>query len=194
MKIGLMGGTFDPIHFGHLFIAEEARTKLGLSKVIFVPSGRPPHKERNYLSPAKDRIEMTSLAIRGNPFFELSDIEVKSDEISFTVRTIVSFRNVVGKEAALYLIMGSDSLAELGTWKDPEKILDECTVVAVRRPGCKTPEPEELRRQKVSVIDSQGVEISSTEIRRRIGRGESVRYLMPDAVLSYIASHGLYRS
>jgi nicotinate-nucleotide adenylyltransferase len=193
MKIGLMGGTFDPIHFGHLFIAEEARTRLGLSKVIFVPSGHPPHKQGAYLSPAEDRIEMTSLGIRGNPYFEISDIEVKSKDISFTVQTIASLKKLAGKDVSFYLIMGTDSLAELGTWKDPETIMKECTVVAVRRPGCETPRLEESS-SKVVVIESQGVEASSTEIRRRIARGESARYLTPDAVLSYITSRGLYRS
>ncbi len=135
MATGLMGGTFDPIHIAHLIIAEEALDLLGLSRVIFVPSARPPHKSGDDVASVEHRLEMVRLAIDGNPRLALSDLEVRRPEPSYTVETVRQFRRELGEHEKLYFIMGADSLAQFFTWKDPLELISSCEFVVVPRPG-----------------------------------------------------------
>jgi nicotinate-nucleotide adenylyltransferase len=195
---GVFGGTFDPIHLGHLAAAEEAREQLGLVKVLFVPSGQPPHKPAAGLSAAAHRYAMTELAVAGNPHFAVSRVEIDRPGPSYTVDTL---RLLEGElpEAELYFITGADMLFELSSWKDPDVLLADYHFVAVTRPGWNLRElPPAVRalqaryRERLHIVAAPGVAVSSTELRRRLRRGRSVRYLIPAAVIDYIAAHRLY--
>jgi nicotinate-nucleotide adenylyltransferase len=194
-----MGGTFDPIHHGHLIAAEAVRDELRLSQVLFIPAGRPPHKINRRVSPAEHRVAMVRLAVAENPYFRVSTVEINREGPSFTVDTMRQLRRELGDESKLYFITGADAVLELLTWKDPLKIFEYCQLVAVARPGC---EPDDLNRMIAEVARSggvvhrlaiPGVAISSSNIRRRVNEGRSIRYLVPDAVGEYIGRTGLYR-
>ncbi len=195
-SIGIMGGTFDPIHFGHLAAAEEARRRFGLGRLIFIPNGQPPHKKEYAVSPAEARYEMVVLATASNPAFETSRIEVDRPGPSYSADTLEWLRGSLGAEAKLYFITGADAMLEIMTWHEPERLARTCEFIAVMRPGYdlgplkKAVVPDLLAR--THVLEAPGVEVSSTELRRRAGAGESLRYLTPPAVISYIAERGLY--
>jgi len=194
-KTGLLGGTFDPIHIVHLFMGTLALEELGLEKVIFMPAKVPPHKDRGSIAPAEHRLAMAELALRDHDLFEVSDLELNRDAPSYTIDTVRRLRGALGPGAELYLIMGSDSLLDLGTWKDHEELLSLVTVVVYPRPG----HAADLSRVSESgdmvtlSADGIGFELSSSAIRRRVSRGKSVRYMVPGPVEEYIAEHGLYR-
>jgi nicotinate-nucleotide adenylyltransferase len=192
VKIGLFGGTFDPIHLAHLIVAEEARERLGLDKVIFVPSGIPPHKHHPKISSPELRLEMTRLGIQGNECFEFSDFEVRRESTSFTVETVSHFKRALEKGAELFLIVGADSILEISTWKEPQRLVSECQPVVVSRPGFDLMRLEPWLRGHVRILDSVLVSISSTEIRARVAAGRSIRYLVPPSVAAYIFEHRLY--
>ncbi|UCF78631.1 MAG: nicotinate-nucleotide adenylyltransferase [Candidatus Eiseniibacteriota bacterium] len=192
MRIGLFGGTFDPIHVGHLIIAEQARESLGLSKVIFVPSGVPPHKHHRRISDAASRLEMTRLAIEGNEHFELSDFEVGHEAASFTVETVHHFKRTLGQQVELFLILGADSILEISTWKEPEKLLSQCRPVVAGRPGYDLGKLEPELRKRVRILEGVLVDVSSTDIRSRVASGRSIRYLVPASVASFISERKLY--
>ncbi|MFH0779166.1 MAG: nicotinate-nucleotide adenylyltransferase [Candidatus Eisenbacteria bacterium] len=192
MRIGLFGGTFDPIHVGHLITAEQAREQADLSKVLFVPSGAPPHKERCGISNARARLEMTKLAVAGNERFEVSEFEVRRDCTSFTVETVRHFKRTLGGGPELFLIVGADSILEISTWKEPEALVSECTLVVVSRPGFDLGELDARLRHRVIAVGGIQVDVSSTQIRERVSTGRSIRYMVPAAVAAYIAEHGLY--
>jgi nicotinate-nucleotide adenylyltransferase len=196
--LGVFGGTFDPIHHGHLFIAEEAATLLGLERVVFVPTGSahhlrisPPHAS------AADRAEMVRLAIASNPRFALSLIEAEAGRPAFTIETLRALR-AEWPGAALHFIVGVDALMELPRWRDPVGILELAEIVAVERGGFDIADMDQIQqaipsaRGRVRIIHSLGLEISATDIRRRIAQGETVRYLLPDAVREYIEEYRLY--
>ncbi len=193
-----MGGTFDPVHYGHLAAAEEARSRFGLARVIFVPSGRPPHKPELAVTPAEARYEMVVLATASNPAFETSRIELDRPGPSYSADTMEWYRRQFGAEARLYFITGADAVLELMSWHEPERLLQVCELIAVMRPGYdlgalgEALGPELLER--VHSIEAPGVEVSSTELRRRAGSGQSLRYLAPPAVIKYIENRGLYRT
>lgn len=198
-RIGVFGGTFDPIHIGHLFIAQEAAATLELERVIFVPTG-PAHHLRRVAPGAspEDRAAMVQLAIEDNPRFGLSTIEAERQEPSFTVDTLRS----LGAEwpgYEVYFIVGMDSLDELPRWHDPAGILALAQLVAVERGGREDADLRAIEaavpaaRGRVSRIASPGLEISATEVRRRLAEGRPVRYLLPDEVTAYIQRQGLYR-
>ena len=188
-RIGLFGGTFDPPHAGHLAIAEWARERLRLDRVLFVPAGTPPHKRGRRRSSAKARVAMTRLAVRGNPAFRASTLEVRRAGPSFTVDTLRDLR-LAFPGARLYLIMGEDSLDDFRTWHEPGAIVALATLAVAQRPG--RPRPRHPSRGVVW-LDNPGLDLSSSGIRARVRAGRSVRYLVPDAVAAYIARRRLYR-
>lgn len=198
MKIGVFGGTFDPIHLGHLIVAEEARMRLGLDKVLFVPVGQPWLKVDRTITQAGHRVNMINLAITTNSYFQLSTIETDRPGVSYTVDTMSLLRKQFGPAAEFLFILGWDSLAELHQWKEPARLIKMCKLVAVPRPGYS---PPHLKALEVSVsgitqstiwLDMPVIGISSSNIRQRVAQGLSIRYLVPDKVAEYIKEQGLY--
>jgi nicotinate-nucleotide adenylyltransferase len=201
-RIGLFGGTFDPPHLGHLVVAEWARARLRLDRVVFVPAGTPPHKRGRRLTDAALRLAMTRLAVRGNPAFVVSAFEARRAGPSFTVDTLRHFR-IRQPGARFYLLMGADSLADFPTWHEPGEIARLATLVVAARPGPAQPAqgaaahgrplvPARVRG-RVVLLDNPLVAISSSALRARARAGRTLRYLAPDAVAAYVARHGLYR-
>jgi nicotinate-nucleotide adenylyltransferase len=189
-RIGLFGGTFDPPHVGHLVLAEWARARLRLDRVVFMPAGTPPHKRGRPLTGAAHRLAMTRLAVRGNPAFAVSDFEARRHGPSFTVDTLRDLR-VRHPGARLFLLMGADSLADFPVWHEPAEIARLATLVVAARPGARRPArvPRGLR---IARLDNPVVAVSSSALRARARAGRSLRYLVPDPVAAYIARHGLY--
>jgi nicotinate-nucleotide adenylyltransferase len=187
-----MGGTFDPIHIAHLVIAELSLDILGVSRIIFVPSARPPHKPGSEVSPVEHRLEMVRLAIAGNPRLSLSDLEVARPEPSYTVDTIRQFRRELGESERLFFLMGADSLAQLSTWKEPHELAASCQLVALPRPGLDASAVDPRFTGVVRMLDTPLIDISSSDIRARVRDGLSIRYLVPDAVRAYIEEKNLY--
>ena len=199
MDIGVLGGTFDPIHLGHLTIAEEARLRLGLAEVLFVPAGQPWLKADRPITPVTHRLEMVKRAIAANPYFQLSTTEVDRPGSSYAVDTITILRQQLGVKARLFFLLGWDALAELPQWKEPTKLVQLCRLVAVPRPECSSPDLEALETsipgitQSVVWLDMPPVDISSSDIRQRVAQGQSVRHLVSDQVEQYIKEQKLYR-
>jgi nicotinate-nucleotide adenylyltransferase len=187
-RLGVFGGTFDPPHAGHLALAEWAREALRLDRVLFVPAGAPPHKRREGLSPAAERLALTRLAVRGNPGFAVSSLEARRRGPSFTVETLRALR-AAHPGARLVLLMGQDSLAEFETWREPDTIAALATLAVAVRPGA----PRPRTRRRVVWLDNPGLEVSSRALRARVRAGRSIRYLVPDAVARRIERRGLYR-
>lgn len=192
-----MGGTFDPIHYGHLIAAEEARHKFNLSQVSFVPCGIPPHKKDYKVTAAEHRYAMTLLATASNPYFSVSRVEIDRPGPSYAVDTIKIFRKQFGEDVELFFITGLDAVLEVLTWKNPDELVRLCHFIAVTRPGY---DAQKLQEQlpahyldRISLLAIPGVDISSTMIRERVRKGEPIRYLTPDAVCDYIAKHRLYK-
>ena len=186
-RIGILGGTFNPIHIGHLAIAQMAREKAGLDKVIFVPAFIPPHKTVNHLAAAKDRLAMVRLAISDNPSFEVSDFEIKKGGRSFSIETVRHFREVFKKKAKLYFIIGGDSLVTLPNWREIHELLKIVTFLAVNRPGYK----KDRKAMKHIAVESE-LNISSSDLRKRVIQGKTIKYLVPDKVIRYIGQHKIY--
>lgn len=209
MKIGLLGGSFNPIHMGHLVVAEEARQRLGLERVLFVPALVSPHKLGKPLAPAEDRLRMVQLAIADNPAFEATDLELCRGEPSYSIDTVQQLREQSGGEWDIHFLVGADTLAELPAWHRIGELADLCKFVVFSRPeerGAGTPRPQDaleplrtaLRDDQVAAIAARRIEIpligvSSTDIRRRVREGVSIRYLVPEAVRCTIVAKGLYR-
>jgi len=198
VRVGVLGGTFDPVHLGHLAITEEVRIKLDLDRVIFIPAGQPRLRSDEYLTPAIDRLRMVELAIGDNPYFQVCDIEIQRSGPTYTVDTLVELGQRLGPDTSLYFIVGADILGQFHRWKDPEKVLEACHLVVVSRPGHQDDDwPEWFRgadsaKDKVTQLEIPMVDISGTEIRRRVRLGESVRHLVPDLVAEYIQDRKLY--
>ena len=198
MKIGVLGGTFDPVHLGHLKIAEEVRLRLDLERIIFIPAGQPRLRADSYLSPVEDRLRMVELATADNPHLQVCDIETRRSGPTYTVETLAELESSLETGASLHFIVGVDILAQFHRWKDPERVLELCYLVVVTRPGHDDFDwPAWLQgfpqaRDKVTRLDIPAVDISGTEIRRRVARGESVRELVPDPVAEYIQEWKLY--
>jgi nicotinate-nucleotide adenylyltransferase len=187
MKIGILGGTFNPIHIGHLILAEEARENLGLDKIIFVPTFLPPHKDNSDIAPASDRLAMVKIAIRGNKYFSVSEIEIKRDGRSFTIDTLKEFKKEYSQEE-LYFIIGSDLLKYLDEWKDLAEIIKLVKFVVVTRPGY----PLENIPSYIKTMAIRAVDVSAFQIRECIRQNKSFRYLVPEAVYKYIIKKRLY--
>jgi nicotinate-nucleotide adenylyltransferase len=190
-KIGVLGGTFDPVHLGHLVLAEQVKETLKLSRVLFIPCLGPPHKTRKKLSSAEDRFRMTSLAIEGNRSFSISDMELKRGGLSYTVDTLKQLRHTY-HGAEIYFLTGSDVLDEIHTWRDPEEIYKLAKMVIAVRPGFDDFDRRNRFARKSLVVDITGLDISSSQIRKRVKKGQSIKYLVPSRVEEYIRRKKLY--
>jgi nicotinate-nucleotide adenylyltransferase len=189
-KIGLFGGSFDPPHTGHLILAEIAADFVGLEHVYFIPTAVPPHKDREGLTSFEVRRRMVEIAIADNPRFTLSLLENKQD-ISYTYESVLDFRGRGYGREQIHLLVGGDSLEEITSWRRPEEIFRNATIVAMRRPGVREI-PALPAGAALIVMETAANEISSSEIRRRVREGRSVRYLVPREVERFIHDHGLY--
>ena len=190
MRIGILGGTFNPVHNGHIRLAEFSGKKLKLDKIIFIPVNIPPHKKGSDIIDPLFRYDMVRLAIEGMPNFEASDIEVRKDGTSYSVETLKVLKEKFGPEAELYFITGADSLYELAEWKDVDEIFALARFVVANRPGftvAKVPEG-------IETIEVPEMDISSSEIRAKIRNGATVKGIVPDKVISYIEEKGLYKN
>jgi nicotinate-nucleotide adenylyltransferase len=198
MDIGVLGGTFDPIHSGHLMVAEEAVVQLNLTEILFVPAGQPWLRVNSPMATAEQRLQMVRLAIAGKPYRKLSTVEVERAGPSYTVDTLAELQRQYGAEAKLYFILGWDSLAELPQWKEPGQIIKMCHLVVVPRPGYPVPDLTPLEEaipglsQRVIWLDGPRVDISASVIRERVAQGLSIRHLVPEPVERYIKQHKLY--
>jgi nicotinate-nucleotide adenylyltransferase len=187
MKIGILGGTFNPIHLGHLILAEEVREKLSLDKVIFVPTFLPPHKENSEIASAFHRLAMVKLAIKSNPNFSVSDIEIKRQGRSYTIDTVKEFKKNYPDDE-LYFITGSDLLKYLDEWKDLKQVTKAVRFIVATRPRY----PLEKIPSYIKTVAIRAVDISAFEIRKAIKKKHSFRYLVPEAVFNYINKNKLY--
>ncbi len=190
-RVGVLGGTFDPIHLGHLRAAENAREELGLHEVVFVPAGVPPHRQPPIAS-ALDRFAMAALATSGHLGFRTSPCEVEREGPSYTVDTVAAFREA-WPEVELVLLVGSDTLPEVASWRQHDRLLALCTLAVVTRPAVAGPLHPSAQQTAVARVTAGGLPISGTGIRELVAAGRSVRYLVPDTVADYIAKRGLYR-
>lgn len=195
MRLGIMGGTFDPIHYGHLFIAEEARAQFRLNHVLFVPNGQPPHKKEYGLTPARARYAMTLIATHGNQAFGCSPIELHRSGPSYTVDTLTEIQRDQ-PDAELFYITGVDAVADILTWNRHEEVIQMATFIAAMRPGFDLMTLKERLPlpylERILLLGSTAIGISSTDIRARLTKSLPVRYLMPDGVLDYIRKNNLY--
>ena len=194
-----MGGTFDPIHYGHLVAAETVREELGVERVLFIPSGRPPHKQKTRVAGDEHRYLMTVLATANNPYFEVSRMEIDRPGMTYTIDTIRALRTQCAPDCEIYFITGADAAAEIISWKDPQALVRLCRIVAVTRPGYDKSKifygliKAQIPHDSFTFLEVPALSISSTDIRNRVGVGKSVRYLLPDSVEQYIKKFGLYQ-
>lgn len=198
-KLAIMGGTFDPIHMGHLVTAEAVRDEFNIDEVLFVPTGNPPHKSNINVTTAEHRYLMTVLATAANDHFNVSRIEIDRDGITYTIETIKELKRIYGKTVKLYFITGADAMHEILTWKAPEELLQLCTFVAVTRPGYNKQElldkVTSLRAQfksSIRFLEVPALAISSSDIRKRVEVGRSIKYLVTEEVEKYINKHKIY--
>jgi nicotinate-nucleotide adenylyltransferase len=201
-RIGLYGGSFNPIHNGHLIVARAVAERLNLDHVILLPSARPPHKGDRKLLDGEHRGVLVKLAIIDEPLFEFSDFDLTREGPSYTIETVNHFRESLGSQAELHWIIGADSLSELTTWHRARELVDACRIVTAARLGWDAIDWIPLRAMlsdaqvaalQAGVLPTPRIDISSTDIRRRVREGRSIRYLVPDPVRSYIEINGLYR-
>lgn len=202
-KIGIMGGTFDPIHIGHLVAAEEALNQFDLDHVIFIPSGHPPHKSSNRYLDGEMRYIMTVIATASNHDFSVSRIEIERDGPSYTIDTVEFLLRVYGQNTAFYFITGADAIMEILTWKDPQRLLEECYFIAATRPGFCLKKLEEAlpdyergktdSERRVFIMEVPALAISSSDIRDRVADSRPVRYLLPEGVAEFINKNRFYK-
>lgn len=205
MRIGIMGGTFNPIHYGHLVTAEEALSQFKLDRVIFIPTGHPPHKTTGKLASPEDRYMMTAMATASNSHFFVSRIETERKGKSYTIDTLKELKKIYGKGSDFYFITGADAILEILTWKNTEEIITLCKFIAATRPGYNLSRIEELRKKLfgdnknsklrkdgISIMEIPALAISSTDIRERIKTNRPIKYLLPESVCNYLLKYGLY--
>jgi nicotinate-nucleotide adenylyltransferase len=198
MKIGVLGGTFDPVHNGHLTVAEEIRTRLDVTEILFVPAGQPWLKVDTPISAAEHRVEMVRLALTDKPYFRLSTIEVERAGPSYTVDTIAELQAQLGGENEFFFILGWDNLDQLPQWREPSRLIKMCHLVAVPRVGYPIPDLTSLERaipglsQATIRLEAPLIDVSASVIRNRVARGLSIRHLVPEPVERYIKQHRLY--
>jgi nicotinate-nucleotide adenylyltransferase len=198
-RVGILGGTFDPPHIGHLWLATLAADSLGLDQVLLMPAARPPHKGATAISNAADRVMMTRLAISGDSTLDLSLVEMERPGPSYTVDSLAQLRTHLGKEVGLVLVMAADSFAEIGTWREPERLLELAEWAVGPRMGSSMPDRDLLRRRfgtrasRIHLLGGPSLDVSSSEIRARVAGGRPIRYLVPRAVEELIVARGLYR-
>lgn len=197
-EICLMGGTFDPIHYGHLVVAEEVRQRFNLDKVIFMPTGRPPHKKGKVISEPHHRVNMTLLATASNPYFEVSTLEVERRGPSYTIDTVQDIKKAYGLEK-VYFITGADAVLEILSWREVEKLLSITTFIAATRPGYDLHNLEDILNnlpkdiiKKILPLEVPALSISSSNIRTRVREGRSIKYLLPESVEAYMKKNRLY--
>ena len=199
MKIGIMGGTFDPIHLGHLATAESVREIFALDEILFIPAARPPHKLCRPVTNEVHRLAMTTLATQSNKFFRVSDMELKRTGLSYTLDTMDELHKNFGAATELFFIIGADSLADLSKWHEAKKLVERSHFIATTRPGVDVDYSATekffgtIAREHIHRVTTPAIEISSTEIRERVKLGRSIKYLVPEAVEEYILREGLYR-
>jgi nicotinate-nucleotide adenylyltransferase len=214
-RIGLFGGTFDPIHLGHLRAAREILERFALDRILFVPSFIPPHKERKGMAPARDRLRMVELACAGEPRFAASSIEVDAGGRSYSILTLERIRGLY-PGARVFFILGADAFLEIGTWREHKRVLDESLFIVMTRPGARLEDAAEVVGEplqkriraiaegetvdeatfgdhRIFLVPIRALDVSSTEVRRRVGAGETIAGLVPEIVGDYIRFHGLYR-
>jgi len=202
-RIGVMGGTFDPIHNGHLVTAEEAWKQFQLDQVLFIPSGNPPHKDDRRSLNAEDRYLMAVIATATNPHFRVSRMEIERPGPSYTIDTVREMHRIYGRNTEVFFITGADAILEILTWKEPEAVLREATFIAATRPGYdlqrleeSLPAVEKERHDsdpRVLVMEVPALAISSTDIRERVKQGRPITYLVPEGVAEFIEKNGFYR-
>lgn len=198
VRLGVFGGTFDPVHMGHLIAAEDARAALQLDEVLFVPAGEPWFKSYRRITPARHRLAMVRLAIRDNRRFGVSDMEIRRDGPSYTIDTLAELRRE-RPDAELFVILGVDALREIDRWRQPRRLFQMATVVGMARPGSSL-DISVLNAaipgasDRLRLVDSALIDISGTDIRRRVANGASIRYRVTPAVEQYIRDHNLYQS
>lgn len=193
MRIGIMGGTFNPIHYGHLVVAAEAADQFKLDNIVFIPSGAPPHKSDPDIAPARARYEMTCLATRSNPLFSVSSMEIERGGKSYSIETVESLLTRHGREAQLYFIVGLDSMLEIESWRDVDRLLRLCKFIVALRRGFNAEEITPAIRKHSHIMKIPEIGISATDVRRRIKEGRSIRYLVTPEVEEYIMKHNMYR-
>jgi nicotinate-nucleotide adenylyltransferase len=200
-RIGLYGGSFDPIHFGHLISARSVAERLDLSRVILIPSARPPHKQGAEVTEPRHRLAMARVAVKDDPLFEVSDVELRRAGPSYTFDTVEHLGERLGTSVELFWIIGGDSLPELPTWYRIAELVSRVRIVTATRPGWEAPAmsvlAEAVGNEHARVLlddrcDTPAIDISASDIRARVGAGRAIRYLLPEAAASYIATHGLY--
>ena len=198
-RIGILGGTFDPPHVGHLWLATLAADALGLDRVLFMPAAQPPHKRQRGMTRATDRLLMTRLAIAGDATFELTLIEMERPGPSYTIDSVDELQRLYGDEAQLFLVMAADSLAQVETWREPHALLERIEWVVGPRPGVTLPDRSELEDRfgaaasRIHLLSGPSLDVSSTDIRARVAAGHAIRYLVARGVEELITERGLYR-
>ena len=196
-RVGIFGGTFDPIHMGHLIVAETIMDEFHLDKVVFIPAAVPPHKLDRQISPAKHRYMMTMLATCSNPRFQVSDMEMHRQGPSYSRDTLAQLLEEHGSDTEFYFIVGADSVENLHTWNRIDELLTMCHFIGASRPGC-MPDMEKIAQrfgplaEKIHCLETPELEISSTEIRHRVGQKRTIRYIVPETVEQYIYKEKLY--
>ena len=193
MKLAIMGGTFNPPHLGHLICAEEVRDHFKFDKVIFIPNARPPHKDNKGILDPQHRYIMTCLAIKDNPNFEISRIELDRQGRSYSIETVKEYRRIYEPETEFYWIVGADSILEMPIWKDIDDLLNLCHFIGINRPGYDLSKANPRYLEKVTLFNVTSVDISASEIRKRVKNGQTIKYLVPKDVEDYIYVNGLYK-
>lgn len=188
-KVGIFGGTFDPIHLGHLITAQSVREIRNLEKIIFIPAFISPHKSEVKTSSAEDRLNMIKLAIDGISFFDYSDLEIKKGGVSFTIDTLKELKKVYDD---LEFIIGYDNIFEFHTWKDPDDIMKLTKIIVLKRRSSHPPQFKDKYYNKAVFVETRGIEISATDIRERVRKEQPINFLVPPNVLEYIHNHNLY--
>ena len=192
-RIGLFGGTFDPIHIGHLIVAETVRIRCQLDKLIFIPAKIHALKDNNRITPVQHRLTMVKLAIEPHPAFEVSEIEIQRPGVSYSIDTIRNFRELYPPEKfQLYFLLGSDAVNEFHLWHEPDVLLSLCEFIAFSRAGATT-KPDSPYASAFTYVEIPALEISASEIRKRVMAGESIRYFVPEPVRRFIEKHQLYK-
>ncbi len=197
-RIGILGGTFDPPHVGHLWLATLAADVFELDRVLFVPAAQPPHKRGRPISRASDRLLMTRLAIAGDPLFGISGIEMERPGPSYTIDTVAELEQLYGEGVTLYLVMAADSLSSIDTWREPDALLTRTEWIVGPRPGSPMPDPSALRDRfgqladRIHLLEGPSLAVSSSEIRERVAAGRAIRYLVPRGVEEVILDRRLY--
>ena len=192
-RVGIYGGTFDPIHMGHLLVGQEVFLQCQLDHLIFMPSGIPPHKQYKGMASAHDRAEMVRLALDGQDQFSLSLFELERSGKSYTVDTLQALRKDMGENSVLFLIIGADNAVDMRSWHNPEGVLDLAQVLVAERPGFDRSHIDPILKTKMQFVKTPLLEISSTMIRERVQMGWPIQYWVPSAVVEYIEAHHLYQ-